>query len=156
VNANPDDEELLRSAVELATANVDVGGGPFGAIVARNGIVLANGVNRVTSTLDPTAHAEVVAIRDACQQVGDFALVGATLYASCEPCPMCLATAMWARIDRVVYAATRDDAAAAGFDDRRFYEEFEGARTFDIVQRRLDEAGAPFDRWRAKADRIEY
>ena len=98
-------------------------GGPFGAVIVRGGKVLAEGWNEVTSSNDPTAHAEVTAIRRACQAVGDFSLEGATLYTSCEPCPMCLASAYWARISRIVYSNTRDDAAAIGFDDAFIYDE---------------------------------
>ena len=98
-------------------------GGPFGAVIARGGAVLAEGWNQVTSTDDPTAHAEVVAIRRACTAVQSFSLAGATLYASCEPCPMCLAAARWARVARIVYANTRADAAAIGFNDAFIYDE---------------------------------
>ena len=118
------DAAWLSRAVALAVDNVDEGGGPFGALVVREGALLSTGVNRVVPDLDPTAHAEVVAIRAACRELGDFALGGATLYSSCEPCPLCLAAALWSRLDRVVYAASRDDAVAAGFDDRRFAELF--------------------------------
>ena len=116
------DEHWLQSAVDLATANVAVGGGPFGALVVRDGVVVATGVNRVTLDLDPTAHAEVTAIREACRALGVFALTGCTLFTSCEPCPMCAASSLWARLDRVVFCANRDDAADGGFDDRAFYE----------------------------------
>jgi len=116
-----DDSTWLARAVSLATENVPAGGGPFGAVVVRDGVEVATGQNRVTSSLDPTAHAEVVAIRRACAEIGDFSLAGCVMYASCEPCPMCLSASLWARVDRVVYAADRDDAARSGFDDRLFY-----------------------------------
>jgi len=122
----PSDAEHLWRAVELATVNARTSGGPFGAIVVAPDGRVYEGVNRVTVDLDPSAHAEVVAIRRACQALGTFDLSGATLYASCEPCPMCLATSLWARIDRVWFAADRDDAAAAGFDDALFFRYFEG------------------------------
>src|SRR5579885_2837364 len=109
------DQQWLDEAVRLAAANVATGGGPFGAVVVRGDELIATGVNRVVPTLDPTAHAEVVAIREACQRVGDFRLTGCVLFSSCEPCPLCLSASLWARLDRVVFAADRDDAAAAGF-----------------------------------------
>ncbi|MFF2274678.1 nucleoside deaminase [Agromyces sp. NPDC058126] len=153
----------LAQAVELATENVRNAGGPFGAIVVTADGRSFDGVNRVTANLDPTAHAEVTAIRAACLGIGDFDLSGATLYSSCEPCPMCLAAALWARLDRVVYAATRDDAADAGFDDARFYRYFDddGEESRAVMPvARLGLAGeqrlAPFAEWRRKADRIEY
>ena len=105
-----------------ATANVADGGGPFGAVIVRDGELLGEGENRVTRDHDPTAHAEVVAIRRSCAAVGDFSLAGSTLYTSCEPCPLCMSAALWARVDRVVYAADRHDAARGGFDDREFYD----------------------------------
>jgi guanine deaminase len=157
--AVPTDQEWLTEAVELATANVAAGGGPFGAVVAADGRRLAVGQNRVTRDNDPTAHAEVVAIRGACAEKGDFSLAGATLYASCEPCPLCLAAALWARVDRVVYAADRHDAARGGFDDRTFYELFATDRatwptTVEAVA--LPTATSPFDAWLAAADRVMY
>ena len=153
------DEVWLSTAVTLASANVAEGGGPFGAIVVADGTVLARGQNRVTRDLDPTAHAEVVAIREACRTRGDFSLVGATLYASCEPCPLCLAASLWARVDRVVYAADRHDAARGGFDDREFYELF--ARDRDgwatpVQALAIGSRTQPFDAWLAKGDRVHY
>ena len=153
------DALFLARAIELATENVANEGGPFGALIVRDGRVLAEGQNRVTATLDPTAHAEVTAIRAACQIVKDFSLAGATLYTSCEPCPLCLSAALWARIDRVVFAANRDDAAAGGFDDREFYELFARDRsTWDvsIEALRLDNASEPFDAWLASEARTDY
>lgn len=118
------DEAHLRRAIALSRQGMERGhGGPFGAVVAKGGEVLGEGNNRVLVDADPTAHAEVVAIRIACASIGDFRLTGATLYASCEPCPMCLASAYWARVDRILFAATRHDAAAIGFDDAFFYDE---------------------------------
>jgi guanine deaminase len=154
-----EDVRWLARAIELATLNVADGGGPFGAVVVRDGRCVAEGQNRVTASLDPTAHAEVVAIRAACKSVGDFSLPGATLYASCEPCPLCLSAALWARVDRVVYAADRDDAARGGFDDREFYELFSRERdtwhiTIDVV--RPDNAPEPFDVWLAHEHRTDY
>ncbi|MGE3286047.1 MAG: nucleoside deaminase [Pseudonocardia sp.] len=153
------DELWLHRAVDLATANVHTGGGPFGAVVVAEGMVVGEGVNRVTRDHDPTAHAEVVAIRAACATRGHFALAGCVLYTSCEPCPMCLAAALWSRLDRIVYAADRHDAARGGFDDRVFYDLFAtdrsewGVRVEPVA---LAGAAAPFDAWLAAADRTAY
>ncbi len=154
-----DDSAWLTRAVDLALANVEAGGGPFGAVVVRDGEELAIGQNRVTRDLDPTAHAEVVAIRAACARVRDFSLAGAVLFASCEPCPLCLSASLWARVDRVVYAADRDDAARGGFDDRAFYELFDRPRsewTVTVESHRLPSAAAPFDAWLAHEGRTAY
>lgn len=157
--SNSTDAVWLSRTIQLATQNVADGGGPFGALVVRDGALVAEGQNRVTSTLDPTAHAEVVAIRAACQVVGDFSLAGATLYTSCEPCPLCLSAALWARVDRVVYAADRDDAARGGFDDREFYELFARDRStwhIPVDSLRPDDASVPFDAWLAHEHRTDY
>ena len=153
------DAQWIARAIELATANVASGGGPFGALIVRDGGLIAEGQNRVTANLDPTAHAEVVAIRAACQSVGDFSLAGSTLYTSCEPSPLCLSAALWARIDRVVYAADREHAARGGFDDREFYELFSRPRSewhIAIDSVRPEDASAPFDAWLAHGDRTDY
>ena len=156
-----DDAGWLDRAIDLATANVGDGGGPFGAVVVRDGILLAEGVNRVTADLDPTAHAEVVAIRRACREAEDFSLVGATLYASCEPCPLCLCAGLWSRLDRVVFAADRHQAAAAGFDDAEFHDILVAQgdpSSWPTALIRLDgpRSDAPFDAWRASSSRIDY
>lgn len=154
-----DDEVRLAAAVSLATDNVAAGGGPFGALIVRDGAELARGVNRVTRDNDPTAHAEVVAIRAACAALGTFSLAGAVLYASCEPCPLCLAAALWARVDRIVYAADRHDAAHGGFDDREFYELFARDRASwatPVEALPLDRRTEPFDAWNAAPDRVPY
>jgi len=154
-----DDAQWLARSIDLAVANVADGGGPFGALIVRDGVVLAEGQNRVTRDLDPTAHAEVVAIRAACAAIGDFSLAGATLYTSCEPCPLCLSAALWARVDRVVYAADRHDAARGGFDDLEFYELFGRDRsTWDLPVDavRPENAPAPFDAWLAHDRRTDY
>jgi tRNA(Arg) A34 adenosine deaminase TadA len=159
VTGTGDDPRWLAAVVERATRNVAEGGGPFAAAVVRDGTVVAEGVNRVTRDLDPTAHAEVVAIRAACQALGDHVLAGSVLVSSCEPCPLCISAALWARVDRVVYAADRDDAARAGFDDRAFYELFETPRSawaVPVAQDRVAGSTGPFDAWLAKADRVEY
>ncbi|GAA3586714.1 nucleoside deaminase [Amycolatopsis ultiminotia] len=149
----------LLESIRIATRNVADGGGPFGALIVQDGEIIATGVNRVTPTLDPTAHAEVVAIRAACQALGTFTLAGCVLVSSCEPCPMCLASSLWARVDRVLYAADRHDAAKAGFDDRAFYELFETPRdtwAVPVSHTSLKDPFAPFDAWLSRTDRIEY
>jgi len=153
------ESQWLDRAVTLAAENVAAGGGPFGALVVRGDELIATGTNQVTPTLDPTAHAEVVAIRAACRELGSFALAGCLLVASCEPCPMCFASALWARVDRIVFTADRHDAAAAGFDDRVFYEVFDSEpQTWPLTleQIRTDAATRPFERWSAKSDRTDY
>lgn len=153
------EETWLAQAIDLATANVADGGGPFGAVIVHDGAVVATGQNRVTRDLDPTAHAEVMAIRAACTALATFDLAGCVLYTSCEPCPLCLSASLWARLDRVVYAADRDDAARGGFDDRAFYELFERPRTewtLALEQVRPDDAARPFDTWLAHEQRTAY
>lgn len=147
----------LMRAVALATSNVAAGGGPFGAVLVTADGRRFEGVNRVTQECDPTAHAEVAAIRTACRALGTHVLAGATLYASCEPCPMCLASALWARIGAVYFAADRH-AAAAGFDDAAFYEHFAagGGAALSVSQLAVPEALEPFDAWAAYAERVEY
>ena len=156
----PDDHLHLARAVALSREHMQAGeGGPFGSVVVHGGTVVGEGWNQVTSTNDPTAHAEVVAIRRACQAVGDFALTGATLYASCEPCPMCLASAYWARVSRIVFANTRQDAAAIGFDDQLLYDEIPkpiGLRLIPTIHAPSEEARAVFRAWTQKADKVPY
>lgn len=154
-------EQYLRRAVELAVENVrSLRGGPFGAVIVRDGEVVAEGVNQVTTACDPTAHAEVQAIRAACGRLQQFDLRGCTLYSSCEPCPMCLSAIYWARLDAMYYAATRHDAAEAGFDDSVLYDEVslpEDRRRLPI--RRLlsvEEARRPFALWTASPGRTPY
>lgn len=151
---------FLREAIRLSIEKMEANeGGPFGAVIVREGQIIGRGWNRVTSTNDPTAHAEVVAIRDACAHLQTFSLAGCEIYASCEPCPLCLAAIYWSRLDRVYYAATRDDAAAAGFDDRSFYREFTkpaGERSIPMEQALRDEACVALQAWRKKEDRIRY
>jgi tRNA(Arg) A34 adenosine deaminase TadA len=154
-----DDERLLREAIALACGSAAGDGGPFGAVVARDGVVVARGTNRVTADHDPTAHAEVVALRAAARALGTHDLTGCVLYASCEPCPMCRGAAQWARVAEVVYAADRAEAAAAGFDDRRFHDELaRPARERTPPTRRLlaAEARAPFEAWAANPRRRPY
>lgn len=153
------DADWLAEAVDLATWNVAEGGGPFGALIVQNGVELGRGVNRVTRDNDPTAHAEVCAIRAACTGKNDFRLQGATLYTSCEPCPLCLSSALWARVDRVLYAADRHDAARGGFDDLEFYQLFARDRSewaTEVTSLALPGAAAPFDAWLADTERTHY
>ncbi|WP_353113205.1 nucleoside deaminase [Microbacterium sp.] len=160
--SQPTPAEYLARAVALATDNVRNEGGPFGAIVVSADGQVFEGVNRVTANLDPSAHAEVTAIRNACQGLGTFDLTGAVLYTSCEPCPMCLATSLWARIERVYFAADRNDAQDAGFDDAVFYRYFEGdasdREVMPVAQEPLpaDERVAPFTEWNQTSTRIDY
>ena len=154
-----DDQDWLDRAVAAAAQNVLDGGGPFGALVVKDEELVSVGVNQVTPLLDPTAHAEVVAIRAACQQLRTFKLEGCLLVASCEPCPLCLSSALWARMDRVIFAADRHDAAEAGFDDRAFYEVFTTPQDrWPLAVQHVAGPGAtlPFDNWRAKPDKVEY
>jgi tRNA(Arg) A34 adenosine deaminase TadA len=148
--------EVIRLSIEKMEAN---SGGPFGAAVVRNGEIVGRGWNQVTSTNDPTAHAEVVAIRDACSRLKTFSLAGCEIYSSCEPCPLCLAAIYWSRLDRIYYAATCDDAAAAGFDDRHFYQEISkpaGERAVLMEQALREEALVALQAWMKKEDRIRY
>ncbi len=151
--------QFLRRSIRLATENVHAAGGPFGAVIVHNGQIVAEGVNRVTANLDPTAHAEVTAIRQACQVLQRFDLRGATLYTSCEPCPMCLTAAYWARLDAVFFAADRFQAAQGGFDDAWLYDEvvlpYE-KRHIPIRRMLQGEAMQPFAAWLAKDDRTHY
>ena len=153
-------EELMRRAIALSMEKMlDGSGGPFGAVIARNGVIVAEGWNQVTSANDPTAHAEVVAIRRACQALGRFALADCEIYTSCEPCPMCLGAIYWARLGGIWFGNDRGDAAAIGFDDDFLYREIPrplAARS--IPTRRLlgEEARAAFAAWRAKEDRMAY
>lgn len=152
-------QELMQRAIDLAVENVRNGGGPFGAVIARGGEIVAEGVNRVTSQHDPTAHAEVQAIRKACSELNTFDLTGLDIYASCEPCPMCLGAIYWAHLDHLYFAGTKDDAARIGFDDAFIYKEL----PLPIHERKLPteammnaEARAPFVAWQEKDDKVEY
>jgi len=151
---------FLREAILLSVEKMEGNeGGPFGAVIARDGKIVGRGWNRVTSTNDPTAHAEIVAIRDACAHLDTFSLSGCEIYTSCEPCPMCLAAIYWARLGRIVYAATCEDAAAAGFDDHSVYRELglpPGGRSIPSVQHFREEACKAFTAWLRKTDRTHY
>ncbi|QPK61823.1 nucleoside deaminase [Methylomonas sp. LL1] len=152
-------EDFLQQAVDLARQNVADGGGPFGALVVKERRIIASSGNRVTPNLDPTAHAEIMAIRLACQRLGDFQLTDCILYTSCEPCPMCLGAIYWARLQAVYFACNRHDAAAAGFDDSFIYDEIpKQPAERNIAMRYLDlpEAGSPFSAWNRLEGKIRY
>lgn len=152
--------DFLREAIRLSIEKLEADeGGPFGAVVVRNGEIVGRGWNRVTSTNDPTAHAEVVAIRDACFRLKTFSLAGCEIYSSCEPCPLCLAAIYWSRLDRICYAATCDDAAEAGFDDRQFYLEISkptDERSIPAQQALREEAVVALQAWITREGRIPY
>ena len=152
-------EAFMRKAIELSIENVKNGGGPFGAVIVRGDEIIATGVNRVTANNDPTAHAEVSAIRAACERLGTFNLEGCEIYTSCEPCPMCLGAIYWAHLDKMYYGNTKHDAAEIGFDDSFIYEEI----SLTPEHRRLascrllgEEALKAFRLWTDKADKVEY
>ena len=152
-------EKFMRQAIELAVENVANGGGPFGAVIVRGDEVIATGVNRVTSSCDPTPHAEVSAIRRACSELQTFDLTGCEIYTSCEPCPMCLGAIYWAHLDKIYYGCTKDDAADAGFDDSFIYKELSldyASRSKQIEALLSEEARATFEAWNAKSDKVEY
>lgn len=154
------DEQFMLKAIRLAQNGIDSNaGGPFGAVIVKDGEIVGEGFNKVTSTNDPTAHAEIVAIRNACENLGSFQLDGCTLYTSCEPCPMCLGAIYWARPGKVFYAATREDAANVGFDDEFIYKEIE--KNFEDRQMKLvnflrDEGLKVFKNWENKTDKEKY
>jgi guanine deaminase len=152
--------KFMQMAIDLAVENVNTGqGGPFGAVIVRAGEVIATGVNRVTTNHDPTAHAEICAIREACARLGDFQLVGCTMYTSCEPCPMCLAAIYWARCESIFFGATAAEAADAGFDDAFLYDELKRShadRTIATSRLLGPEAMATFNAWREFAARVQY
>ncbi len=153
------EELFLAEAVRLAVQSVQNGGGPFAAVIVRDGKIIAQGANRVTLANDPTAHAEIVAIREACSGLGDFRLSGCVLYSSCEPCPMCLAACYWARLAEIVYAGSQANAAAAGFDDAFLYRELilpQAQRSLPIRQLMADEGQQPFEAWKQFTGKIEY
>ncbi|HTS26203.1 MAG TPA: nucleoside deaminase [Bryobacteraceae bacterium] len=153
------DHSFLRQAIEMAIENVRRGGGPFGALVVKDGVVIAAGANQVTRTSDPTAHAEIVAIREACRVLGSFQLSGCEVYSSCEPCPMCLGALYWARPARVFFAATKDEAAEAGFDDSFIYHEIQAplsGRSIPMVHVADEYTRRPFEEWLSKSDKTVY
>ena len=153
-------EEFMRAAIDLSLEGLDTGrGGPFGAVVVKDGKIVGRGANQVTSTNDPTAHAEVVAIRDACKNLGTFQLDGCEIYCSCEPCPMCLGAIYWARPAKIYYACSREDAAGAGFDDSFIYDEIPlpiSQRKIPMAQVLPKEAMTAFIQWNNMDGKIEY
>lgn len=154
------DKKFMMRAIELARLGMESNaGGPFGCVVVKNGEIVGEGSNSVTSTNDPTAHAEIVAIRHACKDLGSFRLDGCTIYTSCEPCPMCLGAIYWSRPAAVFFAATQTDAAAAGFDDEYFYKELErpnDERQLPLVSILRGDAQKVFSAWREKTDKTAY
>jgi guanine deaminase len=153
-------EAFMREAIQLSLSNIQTcKGGPFGAVIVKDGRIIARGANNVTSSNDPTAHAEVVAIRQACEKLQTFQLTGCEIYASCEPCPMCLGAIYWARLDKLYYANTKYDAAAINFDDKFIYEELEKPlehRSLFTQQLLREEALEAFKNWSQQDQKIEY
>ena len=154
-----EDAYYMNMAIQLSIENIDQGGGPFGAVIVRNGTVISTGVNRVVPDNDPTAHAEISAIRNACRKLGTFQLDGCTVYSSCEPCPMCLSALYWAGVSRICYGNTKTDAQAINFDDSFIYDQL----GLDYDQRSIpcehfmrEEALKAFRKWEEKTDKIEY
>lgn len=159
MNFTDSDYHFMRMAAQLAYDNVDRGGGPFGAVIVRDGEIIATGVNTVTLTNDPTAHAEVNAIRAACKQEGSFQLKGCTVYSSCEPCPMCLSALYWAGVSRIYYGNTQDDADAINFSDRFIYRELDKPkveRLIPCIHMVNADTIKAFEKWASKTDKIEY
>lgn len=153
------DKAFMQKAIELSIQNVDNGGGPFGAVIVKDGRIIATGVNRVTANNDPTAHAEVSAIREACRNMADFRLNGCTIYTSCEPCPMCLSAIYWAGISKIFYGNTKEDAEAIDFSDKFIYEEIARETSQRSIPTRMmmrELALKAFRAWDAKTDKIEY
>ena len=150
---------FMKRAIELSQESMRLGGGPFGAVIVKDGKIIGEGMNRVVPLNDPTAHAEVVAIREACHKLATFDLTGAVVFASCEPCPMCLSAIWWARIEIIYFCNTREDAAAAGFDDAAIYQELSKdltERKLPIEQLHCDEACNTFATWLSNADKTAY
>ena len=151
--------EFMKRAIELSIKSVNNGGGPFGCVIVKDEKIISEGSNKVTSSNDPTAHGEIVAIREACKSINNFSLNGCELYSTCEPCPMCLAAIYWARIDKVYYANTRKDAQKIGFDDSLIYSEFQkniDKRKIPMIQMLRNEALKAFALWDKKLDKVKY
>ena len=152
-------EECMRRAIALSEQNIENGGGPFAAVIVKDGEIIAEGMNRVTADCDPTAHAEVSAIRTACKILNTFSLAGCTIFTSCEPCPMCLGAIYWAHLDAIYYGNNRTDAAEIGFDDEFIYKEIPlslEARSIPMTNLLRAEALRGFSTWQAKSDKTEY
>ena len=151
--------EFMKRAIELSLESVNKGGGPFGCVIVKDEKIVSEGSNKVTSSKDPTAHGEIVAIREACKKINYFSLSGFELYSSCEPCPMCLSAIYWARIDKVYFANTRQDAQKIDFDDSLIYSEFQkniDKRKIPMVQMMRSEALKAFELWDKKTDKVKY
>ncbi len=151
--------EFMKRAIELSVESVNKGGGPFGSVVVKDNKIIAEGSNKVTPTNDPTAHGEIVAIREACKKLNTFTLGGCELYSSCEPCPMCLSAIYWARIDKIYYANTREDARKIDFDDSLIYTELQKSidkRKISMIQILRNEALKAFELWDKKKDKVKY
>ncbi len=151
--------EFMKRAIELSIESVSKGGGPFGCVIVKDEKIVSEGSNKVTSSKDPTAHGEIVAIREACKKINNFSLSGFELYSSCEPCPMCLSAIYWARIDKVYFANTRQDAQKIDFDDSLIYSEFQkniDKRKIPMVQMMRSEALKAFELWDKKIDKVKY
>ena len=149
----------MKRAIELSIESVKNGGGPFGSVIVKDNNIVGEGSNRVTSSNDPTAHGEIVAIRSACKKLNNFSLNGCELYSTCEPCPMCLSAIYWARINKIYYANTRDDAGKIDFDDSLIYSEFQkkiNERKIPMIQMMRNEALEAFELWDKKIDKVEY
>ena len=158
-NFTSEDKKFMQLAIDLSIENVAAGGGPFGAVVVRNGEVIATGTNRVTANCDPTAHAEVSAIRAACAKLGDFKLSGCTVYSSCEPCPMCLSALYWAGVERIFYGNTKQDAKGINFDDSFIYDQIAldyTERAIPCINFMREEALEGFKAWVEKVDKVLY
>ncbi len=151
--------EFMKRAIELSIESVNKGGGPFGCVIVKDEKIVSEGSNKVTSSKDPTAHGEIVAIREACKKINNFSLSGFELYSSCEPCPMCLSAIYWARIDKVYFANTRQDAQKIDFDDSLIYSEFQkniDKRKIPMTQMMRSEALKAFELWDKKTDKVKY
>ena len=159
VQVSAEDAKFMEMAIRLSEENIDTGGGPFGAVIVRDNEVIATGTNRVVPNNDPTAHAEVMAIRSACEKLGTFQLTDCTVYSSCEPCPMCLSALYWAGVKRICYGNTKDDAKAINFDDSFIYDQLElnyADRSIRCDHFMRSEAIRAFKKWEEKEDKVEY
>ena len=151
--------EFMKKAIELSIENINKGGGPFGCVIVKDNKIIAEGSNKVTTTNDPTAHGEIIAIREACKKINNFSLSGFELYSSCEPCPMCLSAIYWSRINKIYYANTREDAQKIDFDDSLIYSEFKKTikeRKIPMIQMMRSEALKAFELWDKKTDKVKY
>jgi len=151
--------EFMKRAIELSIESVNNGGGPFGSVIVKDNKIISEGSNKVTTNNDPTAHGEIVAIREACKKLNNFSLNQCELYSTCEPCPMCLSAIYWARIDKIYYANTRDDARKIDFDDSLIYTELQkniDKRKISMIQIMRNEALKAFELWNKKKDKVKY